>query len=402
MTALEGLRVLDVTRLLPGGFCTQLFADLGATVTKVEDTAVGDYLRWSPPEYSGADPTTNSALFLWLNRGKRSVRIDLKNPRGRELLLEAVRETDVLIESFRPDVMERLGLSYDELKQVNPALVYCSISGYGHDSPYRDRSGHDTNYLALSGMVAMTGSPDGPPVQPAGQLADIGAALLAAVGILAALRERDHSGQGQRVDVSLFDASVLWLGMVVAKTLCDGEPPRRGLTEQAICYRVYRCQDGWVTLAALEPKFWAAFCQGIGREDLLPNQFDVSGSPAHAALEEVFAHRTRAAWQEFGDRHDCCLEPVLELDEALASPLVGKLVSELAQPGTQTPVRHLGPPVHLSRTRATPQGPAPTLGEHTRDTLAALGLSQETISELEDAGVIATSGTPSATKFMAR
>ncbi len=399
--ALGGLRVLDLTRLLPGGFTTQLLADFGATVTKVEDVGSGDYLRWAPPVYPGAHPTASSAPFVWLNRGKRSVCMDLKDPRGRDLLLAAAVEADVVIESFRPGVMERLGLAYDDLKQVNPGVVYCSISGYGQESVYRGRSGHDTNYLGLGGLIAMTGSPGGPPVQPAGQLADMGASMLAVIGILAALRERDRSGEGQRVDVSLLDASVLWLGMIAAKTLCDGEPPRRGLTEQHICYRVYECADGWLTLAALEPKFWQSFCRGAGREDLLDRQFDRVGSPAHGALEQLFLQRSRAEWQAFADEHDCCLEPVLELDEALESPLLAHLVSELDQPGCEAPVRHLGPFVRLSRTPAVAQGPAPALGEHTSQTLAALGLSQSAIDELERAGVVTSQAAASDETFLA-
>lgn len=400
MTALAGLRVLDLTRLLPGGFCTQLLADLGAEVLKVEDTGAGDYLRWSPPAYEGADPSAGSAPWLWLNRGKRSIRLDLKDARGRDLLLGAVSEADVLVESFRPGVMERLGLGYEALREHAPGLVYAAISGYGHDSALRERSGHDINYLALGGLIAMTGSPDGPPVMPAGQVADIGAAMLTAIGVLAALRERDASGLGQRVDVSLLDASAIWLGMIAAKALCDGEAPRRGLTERAICYRVYACADGWVTLAALEPKFWAAFCRGAGCEELLEHQFDPVGSAAHRALERVFLTRTRAQWQAFADDHDCCLEPVLELDEALASEALRHLVTQTPQPGVTAPVRHLGPPLRLSRTPARAGGPAPALGEHTRETLTRMGVADEAIAELERAGVIAGTATEAGGRFL--
>ncbi len=253
MSALRELRVLDLTRLLPGGFCTQLFADLGADVIKVEDPGAGDYLRWAEPNYEGPDDSARSAAFLWLNRGKRSIRLDLKQAQGRALLLELARSADVLVESFRPGVLDRLGLGYERLASENPRLVVCSISGYGQRSPYRERSGHDVNYLALSGLTALTGSAGGPPVQSAGQFADVGAALIAAFAVLAALRERDASGRGQHVDASLFDASLIWLGLLVAKQLCDGEPVRRGVTERAACYRLYACADGHVALAALEP-----------------------------------------------------------------------------------------------------------------------------------------------------
>lgn len=391
MTALGDLRVLDLTRLLPGGFCTQLFADLGADVVKVEDMGAGDYMRWAQPAYEGPDDSARSAPFLWLNRGKRSIRLDLKHEQGRALLLELAAGADVLVESFRPGVLERLGLGWDALARANPRLVLCSISGYGQRSPERDRSGHDVNYLALSGLTALTGAAGGPPVQSAGQFADVGVALLAAFAVLAALRERDASGRGQHVDVSLFDASLVWLGLLVAKQLCDGEPVRRGISERSVCYRLYACADGHVSLAALEPRFWASFCRGVGREDLIPHQWDGPGSEAHAELEGIFAARTRAEWQAFATDHDCCLEPVLELDEALASPLVreGGRLATLAQPGIDAAVRHLAAPFRLSRSAPAARGPAPGLGEHTREVLAALGRTPEEIDMLEAIGAAA-------------
>ena len=391
MTALSGLRVLDLTRLLPGGLFTQLFADLGADVVKVEDTGAGDYLRWSEPAYDGDDDSARAAGFLWLNRGKRSIRLDLKQEAGRAVLLDLVRGADVLVESFRPGVLDRLGLGYDALAAANPRLVLCSVSGYGQDSPRSGRSGHDINYLALSGLTALTGAAGGPPAPSAGQFADIGVALLGAFAVLAALRERDGSGRGQHVDVSLFDASILWLGLLVAKQLCDGEPVRRGITERGVCYRLYACADGHVALAALEPKFWQAFCRGIGREDLVAHPWDPEGSAAHAALERVFASRTRAQWEQFASENDCCLEPVLELDEALASDLVQErgLVATLAQPGIAGAVRHLAAPLRLSRTPARASGPAPGLGEHTREVLRSLGRTPEEIEMLEKSGAVA-------------
>jgi alpha-methylacyl-CoA racemase len=263
VSALAGLKVLDLSRLLPGGFCSLLLADLGAEVLKVEDTGMGDYVRWAEPKYEGADDSADSALFLALNRGKRSIRVNLKEERGREVLLRLVREYDVVLESFRPGVLERLGVGYERLRDENPGLVYCAITGYGQDGPFRDRSGHDMNYLGLIGLLGLTGEPDGPPVQPAGQIADIGGgALMAAFGILADLRERDRSGQGQVVDVSMADGALSWLALVAGRYLADGQVPKRGGLELAgglICYRPYACEDGWITLGALEPKFWQAY-----------------------------------------------------------------------------------------------------------------------------------------------
>jgi alpha-methylacyl-CoA racemase len=394
LSALAGIRVLDLSRLLPGGFCSLLLADFGADVLKVEDTGMGDYVRWSPPYVEGAEESAKSALFLSLNRGKRSIRINLKEEAGREVLLRLVREHDVLLESFRPGVMERLGVGYERLREENPALVYCAISGYGQDGPYTARSGHDMNYLGLNGLLGLSGEADGPPVQAAGQIADLGGgALMAAFGILAALRERDRSGEGQLVDVSMFDGSLSWLAMVAARYLAEGAAPQRGRLELAgglICYRPYECSDGWVTLGALEPKFWQAWCRGVGREDLIEKQFEAPGSEAHGEVERVFAQRTRAEWTEFASQHDCCLEPVLGLDEALDSELVRarEMVVQIDQPGTDG-VSLLGVPVKLSRTPGAPAGPGPALGEHTREVLAGLGYSEQEIGSLLEAGAAA-------------
>src|SRR3954451_22540274 len=268
--ALPGVRVLDLTSLLPGGFCTGLLADFGADVLKVEDTGLGDYVRWAPPRYDGAEPSAASALLHALNRNKRSIRVNLKTDAGREVLLRLVHEADVLVEGFRPGVMDRLGVGYERLREENPGLVYCAITGYGQDGPYRDRSGHDMNYLGLVGLLGLTGDRGGPPVQSAGQIADLGGgALMAAIGILVALRERDRSGEGQLVDASMADGALSWLAMVAARFFAEGRAPRRGSVELAgslLCYRPYRCSDGWVTLGALEPEFWQAWCRGVERE----------------------------------------------------------------------------------------------------------------------------------------
>jgi alpha-methylacyl-CoA racemase len=393
---LEGLRVLDLTRLLPGGFCSLLLSDFGAEVIKVEDTGMGDYVRWAPPYYEGADQSARSALFLALNRGKRSIRLDLKSEAGRDVLLRLARDADVLLESFRPGVLDRLGVGYERLRSENPSLVYCAITGYGQDGPNRDRSGHDTNYLGLNGLLALTGEAGGPPVQSGGQIADIGGgALMGAIGILVALRERERSGEGQFVDCSMFDGSLSWLAMVAAETFASGRAPRRGEVQLAgalSCYRPYRCADGYVTLGALEPKFWAAFCRGVGREDLLGGAFDPPGSDTHRAVEEIFGGRTREQWRAFASEHDCCLEPVLELDEALESELVRarQMVATLAQPGAAEPVRLLGVPIKLSRTPGDPaRAPAPALGEHTEQVLREAGYGPEEIAALQADGAVA-------------
>jgi alpha-methylacyl-CoA racemase len=399
---LEGIRVLDLSRLLPGGFCSLLLADFGADVLKVEDTGMGDYIRWSPPHYEGAHESARSALFLSLNRNKRSIRLDLKHERGREALLRLVREYDVVLESFRPGVLERLGVGYERMREENPGLVYCAISGYGQDGPKRDASGHDMNYLGLIGLLGLTGERGGEPVQAAGQIADLGGgALMAAFGILAALRERDGggaapgSGEGQLVDVSMADGALSWLAMVAASYFADGNIPRRGdlpLAGSLICYRPYECSDGWVTLGALEPKFWQGFCRGVDREDLIAAQFEHPGSEAHGQVQEIFRRRTREQWEAFARENDCCLEPVLELDEALSSELVQarEMVVEIDQPGAERPVRQLGLPVKLARTPGEHgRLPGPALGEHTEEVLLAAGYSEAQVAELLESGAVA-------------
>ena len=407
MSALSGLKVLDLSRLLPGGFASLLLADFGADVLKVEDTGMGDYVRWAPPHHEGAEKSAGSALFLALNRGKRSIRLNLKEEGGREVLLRIVKDCDVVLESFRPGVMDRLGVGYERLREENPGLVYCAITGYGQDGPYRDRAGHDMNYLGLVGMLGLTGEADGPPVQAAGQIADLGGgALMAAFGIMAALRERDSSGQGQLVDISMADGALSWLAMVAARHFADGTRPRRGGLELAgayVCYRPYPCKDGWVSLGALEPKFWQAWCAGVGREDLVDRQFDGPDSETRAEVEGVFVQRTRDEWQRFASEHDCCLEPVLELDEALDSELVRarEMVVELDQPGAERAVRVLGSPVKMGRTPADPRRAGPGLGEHTAEVLAGLGYTADEAAALEEAGAVAGPVAGSQGSFMA-
>jgi alpha-methylacyl-CoA racemase len=394
---LEGIRVLDLSRLLPGGFCTLLLADLGAEVLKVEDTAGGDYIRWMPPYYGGDEQKTNgtaSAYFLGLNRNKRSLRLNLKHEQGRDILLRLAQDYDVLVESFRPAVMDRLGVGYHALRERNPGLVYCAISGYGQSGPLTERSGHDTNYLALNGLLGLTGRRGGPPLQSAGQIADLGGgALMAAVGILAALHERARSGEGQLVDISMTDGSLSWLAMVVARYFCEQRPPRRGEIELAggiLCYFPYEAKDGgWVALGALEPKFWQNWCAGVERPDLVERQFEHPDSAAGVEVAAVFKQRTRDEWAQFAGEHDCCLEPVLEMEEVLESDLVRArdMVLELDQPGIGR-VKQAGFPIKLSRTPAAVETAAPALGQHTDEVLRSIGFDNERIAGLREQGAV--------------
>ena len=369
MTALAGLRVLDLTRLLPGGYCTLLLADHGADVIKVEDTGAGDYARADPPSFAS------------LNRGKRSIQLDLKSEGGRMAFLRLAASADVVVESFRPGVMDRLGVGWDVLRAANPSLVYCAITGYGQDGPLRLRAGHDLNYLARTGVLALSGDAGGPPVQAAAQIADIaGGALMAAFGIMAALR----SGSGQFVDIAMADGALSLLAMPAAGFLAGGDVPRRGelvLGGRLLCYRVYECADGFVSLGALEPKFFAAFCRGVGREDLIAHQFDAPGSDAHGAVAALLSSRTRAQWEAFNAEHDCCLEAVLELDEVVGDEQVaarGMIVEGL-----------LATPVRLSETPADfRRGGPPGLGAHTAEVLGEAGYDEAEVAALRESGAV--------------
>ncbi len=395
--ALADVRVLDLSRLLPGGFCSLLMADMGADVVKVEDTGMGDYVRWAPPYYGDDSHEalgTRSALYLGLNRGKRSIRLDLKQEAGRDALLRLVKDFDVVLESFRPGVLDRLGCGYEAMREVNAGIVYCAITGYGQTGPKTAAAGHDMNYLGLIGLLGLTGEPGGRPIQSAGQIADLGGgALMAAFGVMAALRERERSGEGQVVDVSMADGALSWLVMTAAAYLADGRVPQRGaeqLTGRFVCYLPYEAADGWVTMGALEPKFWASFCTNTGHPELIEKQFESPGSEAWRQIAAIFKTKTREEWRAFNEEHDAMLEPVLDLDQALSSDLVRErdMVVEVDQPEIG-PVRLLGAPVKLSRTAPDPTRPAPGLGEHTREVLGESGFGTEEIDALLSSGAAA-------------
>jgi alpha-methylacyl-CoA racemase len=393
MTApLAGLKVLDLSRLLPGGLCSLMLADLGAEVVKVEDVGAGDYVRWAPPHYESAPESASSALYLALNRNKKSIRVNLKTDQGKAVLKKLAVEFDVLLESFRPGVMDRLGVGYEVLREENPGLVFCAVSGYGTDDPdYATRVGHDLNYIGLIGMLGLSGERDGPPVQPAAQVADTaGGSLMAAMSILAALRSRDSTGEGQFVDVSMAHGTLALISTTIARFLCDGQVTQRG-DLSPICYRPYECKDGWVTFAPLEQKFWRNWCEGVGRPELIDQQFAPKGSEAHRAVEEEFAKRTRAEWEQFAASHESCVEPVLDLDEVVSSKLMvaRDALVEVDGGGATEPVRQVDFPVRFSSGYRAPRARAPQLGEHTREVLGDAGYSAEQVDALEQEGAVA-------------
>ena len=392
--AFAGLRMLDLSRLLPGPYCSLLFADLGAEVIKVEEPGRGDYARRTPPFWGDSDV---GAYFLLLNRNKKSVSIDLKTETGKAIFRRLARTADVLLESFRPGVMDRLGLGWEALRAENPGLVYCAISGYGQDGPYQNLVGHDVNYMGYAGALSVTGSRDGPPLAPGVQVADLGGgALMAAFAIAAALHHRRESGQGQFVDVSMTDGVVSWLIPHLAAFFATGRVPERGrerLNGGWPCYGVYETGDGGhVTLGALEPQFWANFCRLAGREDLQPLQHAEGAGRDHVEeeLRRLFRTRTRGEWVELLHQADVCAGPVLALDEVVRDPqLVQRgLFTEVDHPKLG-PVRQVAFPVRMSATPGRVVTPPPELGEHTDEVLRGLGYDGTAIAGFRRDGVVA-------------
>jgi crotonobetainyl-CoA:carnitine CoA-transferase CaiB-like acyl-CoA transferase len=380
---LTGIRVLDLTRLLPGAYCTMLLADMGADVVKVEEPALGDHMRWTPPLVDG-----QSALFNALNRNKRSLTLNLKSEAGRDLLLRLVDGADVLVEGNRPGVMPRLGLGWDVLHARNPNLVMCSITGYGQDGPFASRPGHDINYMATSGALGLNGPREGAPVPLAVQVADIGGGgLQPAVAILGALVAVERGGHGRWIDASMTDGAVSWLSMSLA-ALGGGEQVSRGdqrLSGRYACYRVYPCMDGgFYSVGALEPKFWATLCDVLERPDLFDLQFaeGKKGVGVHEAMESLFRMRTRSEWEHKLGGLDVCCEPVLDLDEVATHP-------QVAARGLIT-----NTPTGVEVRPAVPLRPdwrrldAPALGEHTAEILAGIGVDAQRLEGLRNEGSV--------------
>ena len=388
---LEGLRVLDLTRLLPGGYATLLLADLGADVVKVEEPGRGDYIRWMPPMAG-----EHSAGHVALNRNKRSITLNLKSEEGRAVFERLVPSFDVVVESFRPGVMDRLGIGWESLARLRPRLVYCAISGYGQDGPRSAVAGHDIDYVAYAGALGITGERGGPPVVPGLQIGDLaGGGMAAVIAILTALRKRDATGEGDFCDVSMTDGVVSWLSIHAASFFATGETPRRGemhLTGAYPCYRVYPAADGWLAVGALEPQFWGALCDAVGRPDLRDDGFAVgeSGERVVAAFETLFSRRTRAEWMEHFDGADVCVAPVNDFDEAFADEQVrarGMIVEATLPDGT--PWRHVGVPIKLAGAPGdVGRLPPPALGEHTRAILGDAGIRDGAFERLRSAGVV--------------
>ena len=375
---LQGITILDFTRLLPGPYLTQLLGDLGATVIKVESTLIGDYARIAPPEMGLA------GLFEAVNAGKKSLAVNYRNPKGREVVYRLVERADVFIEGFRPGAVKRYRLDHDTLRAINPRLVYCSLSGYGQSGPYRDRAGHDLNYVAVGGALELNGEEDGPPVPPGVPVADLSGAMLAAIAILAALLGRQRTGEGMYLDISLLDGVISWITpLALGPYFAQGVVPQRGrmpLAGGLPCFNVYPTADGrYITLAALEPHFWRRFCETVGREAWVPRQFDPT---LKTELRDLFRQRTLEEWKALFGTVDACVEPVQNVEEVLAHPQVRQRGHVRLEEGR--PVGMAPPFVFVPRERP----PAPALGEHTREILRQAGYSDAEIEELTAAGVV--------------
>ncbi len=395
---LDGMRILDLSRVLAGPFCSLILADLGAEVIKVEEIRGGDQTRTIPPFVNG-----ESHYFLAINRNKSSVALDARTAEGRELLIKLATRCDVVLENFRPGVMDRLGLSYDRLKALKPDLIVCSISGFGAQGSMRDKPSFDLVTQALSGVMSINGYADGTPTKLGLPLGDIGGGLWAAIGVLAALNERNATGQGSHVDLSLLEGLMGLLGYLAEIYLVTGDNPgRMGNSHHNIVpYGLMPVKDGHIVLALHVGGFWRNFCRAIGREDLITDARFRTVKDRHKnrvelerQIEEIMRTKTVAEWQRVLDAADVPHAPVNNIGQAVNQPVIRErgFVKEVQHPTAGT-VKVLGNPLRFEgRYENSRLEPPPLLGEHTREVLGSLlGLSDAEIERLIGANVIAVS-----------
>ena len=378
---LDGIRVLDLTRLLPGPVATLHLADLGAEVIKIEDPQVGDYARTL-----GTGEGADSAYFRMINRNKQGLRLDLKKAEGVEVFKRLASTADVIVESFRPGVMDKLGVGYAVITALNPRIAYCSISGYGQDGPYKDLAGHDINYLGYAGVLDQIGSEGGDPVLPNFQIADLlGGALTAVMGILAAVLEAQRTGHGRYIDVAMTDSVLAHTYFTMLRLNDAGHSAPRGadlLTGGLPCYATYRCADGrHMAVGALEGKFWKGCCEVLGRPEWLKRQWDAALRSEMAAL---FATRPRDDWAALFAAVDCCVTPILSPEEALENEQIAARRMVRREDG----LTQFAPPLKLSGYEFSVRQPAPKAGEHNAEILRAAGYTDAEIAALAAAGIV--------------
>ena len=378
---LAGIRILDLTRLLPGPVATLHLADLGAEVIKIEDPQVGDYARTL-----GTGTGEDSAYFRMINRNKQGLRLDLKKPEGVEIFLRLASEADVIVESFRPGVVDKLGIGYATVAALNPKIAYCSISGYGQDGPYKDLAGHDINYLGYAGVLDQIGLEGSQPAIPNFQIADLlGGALTGVMGILAAVLEAQRTGQGRYIDVSMTDSVLAHTYFTMLRLNDAGSSAPRGtdlLSGGLPCYATYRCADGkYMAVGALEGKFWQVCCAVLDRPDWVRRQWDAG---LRAEMAELFATRPRDDWAASFGAFDCCVTPILTPEEALRNEQLtarGMIVEEAG-------LTQFAPPLKMSDYQFGIRQPAPKAGEHNEAILHAAGYSPDDIARLKQSGAL--------------
>src|SRR5579884_2349693 len=389
---LNGIRVLDLSRLLPGAYASQMLADFGADVIKVEEPGSGDYGRSMPP-YA----TNGVGLgFQAINRNKRSISLNLKSARGREIFLTLLKRADVVLESFRPGVLERLDLGYDVLKVTNPRIIYCAITGFGQEGPYRLRAGHDLNYAGYAGLLHYNRSARGEPAMPASQFGDlVGGSYMAVIGILTALIGRAQTGEGRMVDVSMTEGVMSLLPLLTSIYLNTGKAPQPGhssLDGGLPCYNIYETKDGkYVTLAALEPKFWHTFCTHIGHLELLPFHTPVGPGEREQAIEilrSIFKTKTRDEWQAELAEIDACVGPVYTLEEALNDPHARARNVTFSAPLDGGTFRSLPSFPRISGVDGEQRYAPPALGEQSDEILREIGYSDTELEQFKREGSI--------------
>jgi len=389
---LGGYRILDCSRLLPYQYCTLLLADLGAEVLKIEEPGRGDYGRWADLQTPGKERLS----FVMANRNKKSMVLNLKKEAGKRILKKLAGAYDVLFETFRPGVMDRLGLGYSVIREVNPRIIYCSATGYGQTGPYRLKAGHDINYISVAGILGMTGQHTGRPVIPGVPFADMaGGGVFPALTMIAALLGREKTGKGVHIDVAMTDVMTSFNLTNIAGVLQDRieETPRPYTTHgTSLCYNTFRTKDGkFVSIGNLERKFWENFCRAIRREDLIEKHFalyEEGGEPTET-LKEIFSGKTQAEWVELFKDVDHCFAPILTPSEVLEDEhlIEREMITRMQEP-SRGEIVHLGFPTLFSDNLDYKRSPAPELGEHTVEILSGLGYSQEEMERLKDDGVI--------------